>query len=204
MNTMITSPFDYFSQWLPQRPDILLHLETEAQEEQIPIVGPVVGRLLYLLARLKNARSILELGTATGYSTLFLADACRTQNGRVLSLEMNEALAQRARNNIQNAGLDHVVDVICADVLETLPTMEGPVDMIFMDIEKADYVRTLPDCHRLLAPGGLLVVDNTGFKDADPFNRAMHEDARFQSVNLWAFLPAHSPEQDGICIAIKN
>jgi len=204
MNTMIESPLAYFRQWIPQRPDIFLTLETEAREEQIPIVGPVVGRLLYLLARMKNARNILELGTATGYSTLFLGEACRNQNGRVLSMEMSEALSRRARKNIQSAGLEHVVDVICADVLGTLPALDGPVDMIFMDIEKVDYLQALPECHRLLAPGGVLVVDNTGFKDADPFNRAIHEDSRFESLNLWAFLPDHSPEHDGICIAIKS
>jgi len=203
MNTMIEDPIAYFGQWIPQRSDIQLELEIEAQKEQIPIVGPVVGHLLYLLARMKTARSIIELGSATGYSTLFLGQACRNHQGRVVSLEMNEALAQRARKNMTRAGLHHVVEVICADVLKTLPTLDGPVDMIFMDIEKADYLRMLPECHRLLGPGGLLVADNTGFKDADAFNQAIHRDPRWEIVNLWTFLPGHSPEHDGICIAVK-
>jgi predicted O-methyltransferase YrrM len=87
--------------------------------------------------------------------------------------------------------------------MEVLAAMDGQVDMIFMDIDKADYVRMLPDCNRLLTPGGLLVADNTGFKDADAFNRAIHADPRWEIVNLWAFLPGHSPEHDGICIAVK-
>ena len=204
MNPMVPDPPAYFRQWVPRRTHLLETLETEAQQEQIPIVGPVVGQLLYLLARLKDARRILELGTAIGYSTIFLAEACRPQEGCVVSLEIDAALARRARRNLAEAGLTQVAEVRCCDVLKTLPDLAGPMDMIFMDIEKADYHRALPECHRLLRSGGLLFADNTGFNEADPFNRAIHATPDWQSVNLWGFWPGHAPDQDGVCIAVKS
>jgi predicted O-methyltransferase YrrM len=81
--------------------------------------------------------------------------------------------------------------------------MKGPFDLIFMDIEKADYARALPECHRLLRRGGLLVADNVAFPDADAFNRAIFKDPGWQPVALFAFLPGHSPERDGLCLALR-
>lgn len=204
MNPMVENAQDYFRQWLPNRSDLLIHLEKEAQQKEIPIVGPVVGRLLYLLARLINARKILELGGATGYSTIFLAEACRHNQGRVISLEMNEDLANQARANLAKAALSDFADIICDNALSAVETMTPPFDMAFLDIEKVDYATVLPSCERLLRPGGMLFADNTGFRDADRFNQAVHESGQWESVNLWSFLPGHSPENDGICIAMKR
>jgi predicted O-methyltransferase YrrM len=82
--------------------------------------------------------------------------------------------------------------------------MEEMFDYIFMDIEKQDYIRALPDCERLLVKGGLLVADNVGFKDADAFNRAMSENPAWRSVTLFSFLPLHSPEKDALCLALRR
>jgi len=106
--------------------------------------------------------------------------------------------------NIKKAGLEHLVDCRVGDALKELASLQGPFDLIFLDIEKADYIRVLPDCGRLLRDGGLLVADNTGFKDADDFNRAIMNDPRWRAVNLLALLPLHSPEQDGLCLALRT
>ncbi len=105
MNPMVDEPLTYFRQWVPQRSDLLQAMEQEARAEQIPIVGPLVGQLLYILARSMNAHRILELGTAIGYSSLFLASACRQTGGKLLTLEINDALARRARIYLQKEGL---------------------------------------------------------------------------------------------------
>ena len=76
-------------------------------------------------------------------------------------------------------------------------------DMVFMDIEKEDYLGMLPHCTRIVRPGGLLLADNVGFADADPFNRALYESPSWRSVSLYAFLPEHSPEMDGLCMAAR-
>jgi len=204
MNPMIDKPLEYFSQWIPKRSDLLKTLEAEAQGEQIPIVGPVVGQWLYLMARLHKAQRIIELGTATGYSTIHMALACRQTGGRITTFEINADLAGRARTNIAEAGLDQWVEVRDENGLQAMYVMNEPADMVFMDIEKEDYVNALPACNRLLCSGGLLIADNTGFKDAHAFNRAIHEDPTWESVNIWSFLPGHSPEHDGLCFALKR
>jgi predicted O-methyltransferase YrrM len=203
MNPMIENPLDYFRLWTPDRPDLFKQLESEAQREDIPIVGPVVGQMLYLLASITRADRVLELGTATGYSTIFLASACKRHNGHILSLEIDATMAQRASDNIKAAGLSDFAEIRCDDALIAIEHLDKPVDMIFLDIEKEDYFRVLPACERLLPSGGLLFADNTGFKDADRFNRAVHENPIWTMVNLWCFLPGHSPDHDGICIALK-
>jgi caffeoyl-CoA O-methyltransferase len=204
MSVMVSKPEDYFGRWVPDRSDLLLAMESEAKEQAIPIVGPSVGQLLYLLAKLTDARRIIELGTATGYSAIFLGNACRETDGRLATFEIDPAMARRAADHIEKAGLDRWVSVQCRDALEGLASMDYSADMIFMDIEKIDYERALPLCKQRLLPNGLLVVDNTGFRDAHGFNRAIYEDPEWESVNLWAFLPGHSPAYDGLCIALKK
>ena len=203
MGVMTDDPIGYYRRWIPWRSEIFHRLEEEARDERIPIVGPVVGELLYLLARLRNVQHILELGTATAYSTLFLAKACRHTGGRIITFEADEAMARRAVGNITAEGLSQVVEVRCENALEAIRTIAGPMDMIFIDIEKRDYVRALPSCARLLNPGGLLIADNTGFNDAHTFNQAVFESQDWESINIWAYLPGHSPEQDGMCLALK-
>lgn len=202
MATMLPDPRRYFQGLIPRRDAVLQSLEEEARQEQIPIVGPVVGQLLGHLAAFAGAKRILELGTATGYSAIYLARGS-APDGRVVTLEKDSGMAERARANLAQAGLGARVTVVAGDALDTLASMTETFDLIFLDIEKADYVRALSDCHRLLRPNGLLVADNTAFAEADSFNRAVAEDRRFQAVNLYAFLPLHAPEDDAVSLVLR-
>jgi caffeoyl-CoA O-methyltransferase len=204
MSIMVENPTAYFSQWICTRTNLLREMEFEAADQGIPIVGPVVGRLLYLLARLSKAGRILELGTATGYSAIFMGEACRENPGRIISLEIDPGMVERANRNIARAGLADFIEVRCEDARSALAVFDQQVDMIFMDVEKQDYAKLLPMLTKLIAPNGLLVTDNTGFKDAHRFNAAIHEDTMWSSVNLWAFLPGHSPSYDGLCVAVRQ
>jgi caffeoyl-CoA O-methyltransferase len=200
---MILDLEDYFRGLVPHRGELLQRLEAEAAREHIPIVGPVVGELLFILARVMGARRILELGTATGYSAIYLAQAVAPDLGTVITLENNSDMARRAQKNIASSGLSERVDVQIGDARTRMAALEGYFDLIFMDIDKEGYLPALPDCHRLLRPAGLLVVDNTGFQGAADFNQALLADQRWRSVNLLAFLPEHSPEKDGLALAVK-
>jgi len=178
-------------------------LEEEAFREDIPIVGPVVGELLFILARVSRAERILELGTATGYSAIFLAEAFENLKGQLITLENNPVMAARARNNFIRGGFDDQIEIRLCDAIEEIKTISGPFDLIFMDIDKADYDTVLPYCRDLLRKDGLLVADNVGFEDAKSFNTAIFSSREFRPVSLFSFLPLHSPEKDGLCLALR-
>ncbi len=202
MSEMIPNPEDYFRQFIPQRRQLFMRLEKEADKEGIPIVGPVVGELLYILVRAFKARRVLELGTAIGYSALYMGFAMDV-DGRLTSLESDPVLADRARGHIEAAGLKDRVEVITGDAISMMAGMQDHFDVIFLDIEKADYLRVLPHCRRLLHPGGVMVADNVGFADADRFNQGLFIDPGWKAVNLYSLLPGHSPEHDGLAIALR-
>jgi len=203
MSEMMANPEAYFRGMLPARSALLRTLENEARREEIPIVGPVVGELLYVLARATGAGRILELGTASGYSAIFLAEACAASGGKLTAMELDETLARRAAANLASAGLSQWAEVKCVNALDEMAGTTETFDFIFMDIEKEDYLTMLPHCTRVLRIGGFLMADNVGFADADSFNRAIVKDPAWRTVSLYAFLPEHSPEKDGLCLAVR-
>ena len=201
MADMIENPEDYFRQLLPPRDALLLELEQEAEREDIPIVGPLVGQLLYLLTSLSGAERILEVGTATGYSALYLSRALDPDRGRLVTIEKKPEMAARAAANIRKAGLQKLVEFQIGEALEQLDRLQPGFDLVFLDIDKKSYVDCLPHCERLLRPGGLLIADNVRFVDADRFNKAISSSTSWRSLHLYGFLPAHSPEMDALCLA---
>jgi len=203
MPDMIPDPETYSRSFIPSRDELLIELEREAQDEHIPIVGPVVGEFLYILAKAMNCKAILELGTATGYSSIYLARGISTSGGMLTTIERDEARAARARENIARAGLADRVEVKVGEVSEVMETLGGPYDLIFMDIEKEDYPKALSGCHSLLRLGGLLVVDNVAFLGAGEFNQTIFTDSHWRCVHLYSFLPNHSPEKDGLTLAVR-
>lgn len=203
MSHLIEHPEDYFRQFLPPRDKLLLELEQQAQREDIPIVGPLVGQLLYLLASISGARRILEVGTATGYSAIFLARALHAVRGHLLTIEKKPDMAQRAADNILKAGLQQVVEIKIGDAVEQLRGLAAGFDMVFLDIDKKSYTDCLPHCQRILRSGGLLVADNVRFVDADRFNQEISASNQWSAMHLYGFLPAHSPEMDALCLALR-
>jgi predicted O-methyltransferase YrrM len=117
------------------------------------------GKLLHLVARLVGARSILEIGTLGGYSTIWLGRAL-PPDGRLVTCEIDPRHAEVARANVARAGLSTIVDVRLGPALDTVDGLEGPFDLVFVDADKennAEYVRrALP----MVRPGGVIVVDN--------------------------------------------
>jgi predicted O-methyltransferase YrrM len=203
MSKMIPDLEGAFRKLVPARDRLLKGMEEEARHEKIPIVGPVMGELLYVLARAMGAGIVLELGTASGYSAIYLGKACKETMGRMVTLERDKTMAQRAMAHFKKAGLDGLIEVIVGDALVEMERMHGPFDMIFMDIDKKDYLPVLSHCHRLLRRGGLLIADNVGFQQADDLNHALSESPDWKAVHLLSFLPFHSPERDGLCLALR-
>jgi predicted O-methyltransferase YrrM len=126
-------------------------------------ITPNQGKLLELLARIHHARSILEMGTLGGYSTIWLARAL-PEGGRLITLEREPHYAEVARANISNAGLGEIVQVRVGPALQALPELHdegvGPFDMIFIDADKQNYPGYLEWSLKLSRVGTLIVGDN--------------------------------------------
>jgi len=199
----VADPFAYFRTLVPKVEGLEQQVARQAAVRGVPVIGPVMGRLLELLCRIMGAGRVLELGAAVGYSTLFLARAMRDASGLLVSVDMHEAHCREARGNMDNAGLGDWCAVVCADA-RNLPVAEGGFDLVFLDVDQRYYTELEPVCHSLLRSGGLLVADNTSFADACAFNVLIQDGGRWDAVNVFAFLPNHAPEQDGICLARKK
>jgi predicted O-methyltransferase YrrM len=122
-------------------------------------VSPTQGKQLYLLALIRGARRILEIGTLGGYSTIWLARALPA-DGKLITLEADPKHAEVARANIRDAGLGDKVDVRVGRALDTLPTLVGPFDLFFIDADKPSIPDYFQWSLKLSRPGSVIIVDN--------------------------------------------
>jgi len=144
-------------------------------------VEPDTAQLLAVLVRATDARRLLELGTSNGYSTLWLADAAKSIDGRVVSVETDPTRTAQARAHLSHVGLDPFVELRTEDAVRTLKgSAHASWDMIFLDAERPAYVGYWPDLVRVLKAGGLLVVDNvlSHSDELRDFRRLVDEDPR--------------------------
>jgi len=118
------------------------------------------GRLLWILIRATRATRILEVGTSNAFSTIWLADAARATGGRVTTLEVNPDKISLARANLASAGVADVVDIVEGPAAETLATLPGPFDLVFLDADRPSYLAYLELVVPRLRVGGMLVADN--------------------------------------------
>jgi caffeoyl-CoA O-methyltransferase len=196
----------YLYELLPPRDPLLVRLEQEAQERDIPIIGPLVGRLLALLVRLTRAKKVLEIGTAIGYSTIWLARACP---GRVVTIEYNEQTAQEARRNISEAGLGRRVRVLVGDGMDLVPTLRTKFDFLFLDAEKHQYRALLDLALPKLTRGALIVTDNVLWSgrvaqsDPDETTQAIREFNEYVR-NHPALETVIVPVRDGLALSRKR
>lgn len=122
-------------------------------------VSPAQGRMLHLFARMTGARRILEVGTLGGYSTIELARAL-PPDGRLVTLEIDPHHAAVARDNIARAGLGDRVELLVGPAADTLKTLDGPFDLVFIDADKPANVTYLREALRLSRAGTTIIVDN--------------------------------------------
>jgi predicted O-methyltransferase YrrM len=122
-------------------------------------VSPSQGKLLHLLALLRGARRILEIGTLGGYSAIWLARAL-PPGGRLVTLEVDPNHARIAAENLALAGVADRVEIVVGPALETLPKLEGPFDFVFIDADKASLTEYVEHALALSRPGTAIVIDN--------------------------------------------
>ena len=141
------------------RTAVLDDLAADGASRGLPLIDAEVGALLRVLASTAGASRILEIGTAIGYSGIWLATAL-PPDGMLITMEVDEGRAEEARRNFSRAGLASRVTVIVGDAQLKIAKVSGPFDLIFLDTDKQLYVPLLDRLVSLLRPGGVLVADN--------------------------------------------
>jgi caffeoyl-CoA O-methyltransferase len=209
---MITEPRTekYLYALLPRRDRVMAEMERYAARHDVPIIGPACGRVLYQLARLAGARRVFELGSAIGYSTAWLARAVGP-HGVVYYTDNSAANAKRARKYLRRAGLSGRVRFLTGEALQLLRATDGPFDLIFNDIHKAQYPEVFRIAVPRLRPGGLFISDNvllTGraarvARPKDVSARAIQEFNRliYRSDELFTTI---IPLRDGLAVCVKS
>ena len=134
---------------------------TSEQGKRMLNITPDTGPFLALLVRATKAKSVLEIGTSNGYSTIWLADAARDAGGQVITVERSAEKLAMARSNFARAECEATISIVHDDAGHLLARSgDGVYEFIFLDSDRARYVEWLPQLNRVLARGGLIVVDN--------------------------------------------
>ena len=200
---------DYLYSLLPPRDAVLTEIEAEAAKRDIPIVGPAVGRILYQLALMIGAKTVFELGSAIGYSTIWWARAVG-EGGRVIYTDGDRKKAEEARRYFDRAGVSGRITLHTGDALEFLSEQKQEYDIIFNDVDKEDYPRVFKLVLPRLRKGGLFVTDNVLWsgrvaqKDpSEASTRAILEFNRllYGSPDLFTTI---LPIRDGVAVAVKK
>jgi predicted O-methyltransferase YrrM len=131
-----------------------------------PVVGKAKGRVLRRLVARHKPRRAVEIGSLFGYSAILIA-ASLPRGGQLTCIEQNPFMAMIVEGNAERAGLGKRVKVVAGDALRVLPRLRGPIDFVFIDAEKADYLRYLRAVEPRLTAGALVVADNTGMYRRD-------------------------------------
>src|SRR5687768_11932708 len=156
------------------------------------------GRFLRVLVATRGAKSILEIGAASGYSGIWLGLGARESGGRVVAIEYDAARAMEAAANIRRAGLDDVVRVVHGDAFKEIPKLTGTFDFVFLDAWKPDYKKFFDIVFPRMAPGGLFTAHNVINKknEMSPFLDTIHSHPGVYTTIV-------SPASEGISVSYK-
>ncbi|HEY4902538.1 MAG TPA: O-methyltransferase [Candidatus Sulfotelmatobacter sp.] len=200
---------DYLYAMLPKRNEVLAEMEDYATTHNVPIVGPAVARVLQQFAMLINAKTVFELGSAIGYSTIWWAQAVG-EKGRVVYTDGDSKNAERARGYFERAGVAKRIAIHTGDALEFLSEQKQEFDVIFNDVDKEDYPRVLRLVSPRLRKGGLFITDNVLWNgrvaEKNPAERTTKAILEFNRLlyNSQDFFTTILPIRDGLAVAMKK
>jgi caffeoyl-CoA O-methyltransferase len=198
---------DYLTNTLKVDHPILREMGEYGRAQDFPIVGPQVGRLLYLLARSINAKRVLELGSGFGYSAMWFALAVG-ESGQVVMTEGSRENSDRARDYFDRAGLADRVVFNVGHALEIAPRVAGTFDVVFCDIDKHEYPQALPVARDKLRTGGYFMCDNmlrhgsVLSADVDAGTRGIL-DLTGQLMQARDFVSTILPVRDGVSLSLR-
>ena len=199
---------DYVYAMLPARDEVLTEMEAEAAKNDVAIVGPAVARVFYQLAVISKAKTIFEMGSAIGYSTIWWARAVG-EGGRVIYTDGDPKRAGKARRYFERAGVSQRIVVRVGDALEILSEQKESYDIIFNDVDKTDYPRVFRLALPRVKSGGLFITDNVlwngkvGKPNPDETTKAILEFNRliYESKDLFTTI---LPIRDGVAVCVKK
>ena len=200
---------DYIYNLLPERDAVVREMESYAEEHRIPIIGPAVARMLALFVQVSGAKRIFEMGSAIGYSTIWLARAAGAK-AKVIYTDGDTQKARRAKEYFRRAGVAKRIEVRIGDAMALLKKAPGTFDLIFNDVDKHQYPAALRVALPKLQRGGLLVTDNTIWagKAARPAAPEDHDTQGVQEFNRMVYAskdlyPVLIPLRDGVTVCQK-
>ena len=197
-----------------QNSEILEEIEKEALDTYVPIIRKEMQSFLKVLLKIQKPMSILEVGTAVGFSALLMSEYM-PEGGHIITIENYDKRIPIARANFKKAGKEDMITLIEGDALEVMKNMEGLYDMIFMDAAKGQYINYFPHVMRLLKDGGLLVSDNV-LQDGDIIesryaierrNRTIHgrmRDYLYELKHNDELVTSIIPLGDGVALSYKK
>ncbi|MBZ5592040.1 MAG: O-methyltransferase [Acidobacteriia bacterium] len=196
----------YMHGLLPPRDAVLAEMEAVAERRKIPIVGPAVARVLAQLVMITGAKRIFELGSAIGYSTIWLARAAGP-GAEVHYTDGSAENAREARTYIERAGVASSIHVHVGDALTVLSQTPGQFDFVFNDVDKEGYPAVLEAVPSRLKRGGIFATDNTLWYErvlnpSEPSDRAVAEfnQKLYESTQFFTSL---LPIRDGLSVAVR-
>jgi predicted O-methyltransferase YrrM len=214
MRQILAAPLGrYLAALHPPVDSMIEEIRGEGLAAGLPLVEAETGRLLRGLVAAIKARAVLEIGTAIGYSALWMAQALEP-GGRLISLELDPSRAATARRNIERASLSERISVIVGDASRFVHKVAGPFDLIFQDGDKRLYEPMLETLIGLLRPGGVLVSDNVlwdgevveGFVETPKHDQASTHAIRSYNGRLAAetrLLTTFLPLGDGVALSVR-
>jgi caffeoyl-CoA O-methyltransferase len=198
----------YLDSLLPKRDALLAEMEKYAKRREIPIIGPACGRLLHLLARISGAQRMFEMGSAIGYSTMWLARGAGAE-AEIYYTDGDPEKARRARDYFRRGGVEDRIQLLVGDAVALMDGISGDFDLIFIDVDKEQYPDALHKAVPRLRTGGLLITDNTLW-----YGRAARpaKDARTRAIQQFNKLiyssrelfPVIVPLRDGVAVCRKE
>ncbi|MCD6395912.1 MAG: class I SAM-dependent methyltransferase [Spirochaetaceae bacterium] len=200
--------FEYLRHFIKRDSALLTEIESESElrDDIQPSVEPELGKFLGLMVRLTKAEKILEIGSGIGYSTIWLAEAVKITDGKVVTIDNHERTHKELLKNISNAGLGKWIEIKHGNAEDIVPSLSGSWDIIFQDGGKYLYPLIYEQIFNLTRTGGLIIADDTLFKVnpgvrkglgnyMDEYNKIVFADSRLYSTIL--------PVGHGITVSLK-
>jgi len=197
----------YLERLTPAGDEILEEMEEYAKLREFPIVGPLVGRLLFQLVFVSGAKNVLELGSGFGYSAYWFAKAVGG-DGSVIFTDASAENARMAADFFDRAGMRERLDILTGDALSVLGESRGGFDIIFNDIDKEYYPLVIDAAYEKLRKGGIFITDNVLWSgrvltdDVSPATEGVREFTR-RLLEHGGFFTSIIPLRDGLSVSVK-